>query len=261
MYKTGWRAPRVSLLWGRPFRIFNVSLASRSPQEFLLISLPYRRARLGIVAGTAFLAACGGGGGETTTEPSTPAALSAVSSVPTSLPVGSAVSTPLTVIVNDSKGRAVPSVVVTFRVSAGNGTLSTGAATTDATGKASTTFTLGSAAGTNEVTASVTGVATTVKFSVTGIPASACTTPLTIGTGQVVTDLTTACLGGATGQDYTAVVIGMSPTAAAKSTVEIVGTSLGTAPVALSVSTLPTTSFGLLERRPVLRATMRRKRR
>ena len=205
-----------------------------------------RRARLGLIAVLTIAASCGGGGDGGTTGPATPAAVSAVSSVPASAPVGTAVSTPLTVIVNDSKGHPVPSVVVTFRVTAGNGSVSSGAATTDATGKASTNFTLGSAAGANEVTASVTGVAATVKFSVTGIPASACTTPQTIGVGQVVTDLTTACVGGTSGQDYTAVVVGMSPTAAARTTIEIVGTSLGTPPAALSVSNVPTSSFGLL---------------
>jgi hypothetical protein len=193
-------------------------------------------------------AACGGGGTDGGTEPGTaPAAINTVSSLPTSAPVGSVVSTPLTVIVNDTKGKPMASVVVTFRVTAGNGTLSAGAATTNGGGQASTNFTLGSAAGTNEVTASVTGVSATAKFLITGIPSSACTTPTAMTVGQVVTDITTACIGGSTSQDYAAIVVGMSPTATSKTSVELAGSSLGTPPAAFFslANTLPSANLSL----------------
>jgi hypothetical protein len=71
----------------------------------------------------------------------------------------------------DAAGRPVAGVTVTFAVTAGNGRmsgLSTRDVTTDASGLAEVTFTLGSSPGTNVVRASVAGVATTVTFTATG---------------------------------------------------------------------------------------------
>ena len=58
-------------------------------------------------------------------------------------------------------------VPVTFAVAGGGGTLSTTSTTTDATGRAQTTLTLGSASGTNTVTASVTHAGRTLSVSFT----------------------------------------------------------------------------------------------
>jgi hypothetical protein len=78
---------------------------------------------------------------------------------------------PLTVRVMDPAGRPVAGVTVTFARTAGNGTmggLTTRNVTTDASGLAEVTFTLGSSPGINSVRASVSGVAPTVTFTLTG---------------------------------------------------------------------------------------------
>ena len=78
---------------------------------------------------------------------------------------------PLTVRVMDATGRPVAGVTVTFTRTVGNGNmggLNTRNVTTDASGLAEVTFTLGSSQGINSVRASVSGVATTVTFNATG---------------------------------------------------------------------------------------------
>lgn len=72
--------------------------------------------------------------------------------------VGQAFAQPVTFQVVDNQGNAVPGIVVTFAVS-GGGTVSPATATTDATGKASTTVTAGSTAGNIVITATA-GTAT-----------------------------------------------------------------------------------------------------
>ena len=84
---------------------------------------------------------------------------------------GATLPIPLTVRVLDAAGRPVAGVTVTFSRTVGNGNmggLNTRNVTTDASGLAEVTFTLGSSAGTNSVRASVSGVGTTVTFNATG---------------------------------------------------------------------------------------------
>ena len=85
--------------------------------------------------------------------------------------------------VRDQNGDPMEGVTVTFTVSAGDGTLSTITAMTDANGQAKTTLTLGTDAGTNTVTASVQGISQTETFS-----AEATTPPPTPTTLQMVSD-------------------------------------------------------------------------
>jgi hypothetical protein len=79
---------------------------------------------------------------------------------------GSAVATPPAVKVVDANNNAVPSVTVTFAVTAGGGTLTGASATTNSSGIATVgSWTLGTA-GTNSISASATGV-TSVTFNAT----------------------------------------------------------------------------------------------
>ncbi len=70
-------------------------------------------------------------------------------------PAGTVLDRPFFVLVLDQYGDPLAGATVTFRVTAGGGTLSVTTATTDAEGRAATTLTLGSQPGTNTVVASV----------------------------------------------------------------------------------------------------------
>ena len=72
---------------------------------------------------------------------------------------------PVVVEVHDQYGDPMEGVTVTFTVTAGDGTLSTITATTDANGQAEITLTLGSDPGTNTVGFSVEGIAETVTVN------------------------------------------------------------------------------------------------
>ena len=79
---------------------------------------------------------------------------------------GAALANPFIVEVIDANDDAVSGVTVTFAVTAGGGTLSTTSTTTNASGRAQTTLTLGDAPGDNTVAARVTGL-TGVTFKAT----------------------------------------------------------------------------------------------
>ena len=80
---------------------------------------------------------------------------------------GAALANPFVVKVTDQRGEAFEGVSVTFAVTAGGGSLTTQTTTTDANGQASTTLTLGPNPGTNTIEASVTGISTSERFTVT----------------------------------------------------------------------------------------------
>ena len=101
--------------------------------------------------------------------PGAAARLETVASPASSGAVGSSLSAPLGVLVSDAGGRPVSGVAVLFTVTVGNGGVSPRSALTDADGHAQARITLGTIAGGNEVTASVSGIATTLRFSSTGI--------------------------------------------------------------------------------------------
>ena len=90
--------------------------------------------------------------------------------------VSTALSNPFVVEVQDQNGDALSGVTVTFAVTGGGGTLSATSVTTGATGRAESTLTLGSTAGTNTVTATVSGI-TAITFTATGTAAA---DPLTL---------------------------------------------------------------------------------
>ena len=74
---------------------------------------------------------------------------------------------PFVVSVSDENGAAIAGVAVSFAVTAGEGTLSSATDTTDANGRAATSLTLGSEAGTNTVAATVEGLRS-ATFTATG---------------------------------------------------------------------------------------------
>ena len=81
--------------------------------------------------------------------------------------IGTQLTSPLVVQVRNSNNVAVTGAVVSFAVTGGGGTLSTGSAITDANGNASAMLTLGASAGTNSVSASAPN-AGSVTFTATG---------------------------------------------------------------------------------------------
>ena len=81
--------------------------------------------------------------------------------------VSSELSNPFVVEVRDQNGDDYQGATVTFAVTAGGGTLSSTSVTTGSGGRASSTLTLGSTAGTNTVTATVSGIIPFVTFTAT----------------------------------------------------------------------------------------------
>jgi hypothetical protein len=126
-----------------------------------------RRCTIGILA--AIFAACSptptttttGGGGVT---PYTIAIFTG--NLQVSLP-SAALVTPLTVVVTDATGAPVAGAQVNWAVATGGGGVSPASSTTAANGRASTTFTLGSALGTQSVTAATASAAAGVTFVAT----------------------------------------------------------------------------------------------
>ena len=106
---------------------------------------------------------------------------------------GTAVATPPSVLVTDAGGIPISGATVVFAVAAGGGSVTGESAVTDASGVAAVgSWTLGTTAGENVLTATVAGIGGLVSFSATGVagPAATCavtadhTTP---AAGSVVT--------------------------------------------------------------------------
>jgi hypothetical protein len=107
-------------------------------------------------------------------DPSVPTTVAATTITTQTAPAGSAVSAPPGVIVHDQYADPMPGVTVSFGVTGGGGSVNPASVTTDAEGKAQlTSWTLGSAAGENTVSATVSGLPP-VTFTAQGvlIPAS-----------------------------------------------------------------------------------------
>ncbi|HSL72557.1 MAG TPA: Ig-like domain-containing protein, partial [Longimicrobiales bacterium] len=100
-----------------------------------------------------------------------PAAVAAVAGNGQTGVVGAKLTQALGVKVTDAQGNALPNIVVTFQVSAGNGTVAPASDSTNASGIAETFWTLGtSTTGTQEVRAQVSGVAAAATFTATANP-------------------------------------------------------------------------------------------
>lgn len=127
--------------------------------------LSLRRVCGAVLTCSFLLTACDGG-----TDPPTPASMSASPSSVTGI-VGQGVSVSVTVTGSNSKPYAGGMVI--FGVTSGGGSVSPPSATTDQSGRAFTTWTLGQAAGTQQLTASLSGVSATVQATaLAGPPAS-----------------------------------------------------------------------------------------
>lgn len=111
------------------------------------------------------------------------ASISVVSGGSQSGTVGTALAAPLVVKVTNSNGDAVSGATVTF-ASTANGTLGNSTATTDAQGMAQTTFVLGPLAGTQTVTATVSGVTTPATFTFTALVSAAASVSIVGGNNQ-----------------------------------------------------------------------------
>ncbi|MBK8247972.1 MAG: Ig-like domain-containing protein [Gemmatimonadetes bacterium] len=114
------------------------------------------------------------------------AAVSMVANAPLvqSATAGSAVATPPSVIVRDLAGNPVPGIQVTFGVTAGGGAVVGSPATTNASGVATlTSWTLGTAVGTNLVVANAAGLPS-VTFTATGTAGPAANVVIVSGNNQ-----------------------------------------------------------------------------
>ncbi|MBF0142599.1 MAG: Ig-like domain-containing protein [Magnetococcales bacterium] len=98
--------------------------------------------------------------------------------------VGAVLAKPFTLTVTDAGGNAVSGATVTFAVASGGGSINVATATTNASGQAGTTLTLGTKAGANTVTATV-GSLTAATFTATGTAASATQLLLSASTSSV----------------------------------------------------------------------------
>jgi hypothetical protein len=82
--------------------------------------------------------------------------------------VGQPLAQPLVVLVNDPGSHPAAGVTVTFAVTSGGGSVGTSTTTTNASGQAQTTWTLGSTSGTQQVSATVSGASgSPLTFSAT----------------------------------------------------------------------------------------------
>ncbi len=99
---------------------------------------------------------------------------------------GSAVAVNPSVLVTDANNNPVPGAAVTFAVASGGGSVSGGAATTNASGIAAVTnWTLGTTAGTNTLTAAATGLSgSPVTFTATGTVGPAAKIAVNAGNNQ-----------------------------------------------------------------------------
>jgi hypothetical protein len=133
--------------------------------------------------------------------------------------VGSALAIPLSVRVVSSTGASVANATVAFAVTQGAASVSPATVTTDTTGVASTTVTLGSTAGDVKITATVQGTSLATTFTASagsGALQTACTgaAPQAPAAGGVIPSVsgTGVCLsGGANGADYAIVAFNSNP--------------------------------------------------
>jgi hypothetical protein len=101
--------------------------------------------------------------------------------------VGQAVTQPLIVEVDDSTAHPINGATVTFAVTTGTGSLGTATPTTNAAGQAQTTWTLGTTAGSQAVSASAGGGSTPVSFTATAGPGAAASVAKQSGDAQSTT--------------------------------------------------------------------------
>ncbi|MBI4544536.1 MAG: Ig-like domain-containing protein [Gemmatimonadetes bacterium] len=125
-------------------------------------------------------------GGDDGTAPPVPTQVSKVSGDGQTGRVAAGLTDSLVVRVTGAGGAAVGGVTVTWSVTAGGGSVSPASTTTNSSGQAKTSWTLGTVVGPNAVSASVSGL-TPVSFAATGTPGPAATVAKLKGDGQSAT--------------------------------------------------------------------------
>jgi hypothetical protein len=118
------------------------------------------------VVGVAALVVAGCGGGDGGGKSQTPANVTIASGNGQTAVAGTALPTPLGVSVTSASGKPVAAAAVTWAVTAGGGSVTPASSTTDSTGIARTSWTLGTTPGSNQATATVRGIPV-VTFSAT----------------------------------------------------------------------------------------------
>ncbi len=84
--------------------------------------------------------------------------------------VGAALATPIEVRLEDRLGSPIEGIQIDFEVTVGGGSLTSTSATTNSDGRATSSWTLGTEAGTHQVTTTVSGESSSTTFSATALP-------------------------------------------------------------------------------------------
>ncbi|MEA2722502.1 MAG: hypothetical protein QOH59_273, partial [Gemmatimonadales bacterium] len=150
-----------------------------------MAKLPVGRFAQALVVGM-FVTNCGGGGGGGGTPPqvTTISKTSTNSGDAQTGTVGQPLATPLTVLVAED-GAASPGATVAWSTTAVGGSVNPSSAVTDASGNASTEWTLGTASGAQTATASLAGATgSPVTFTGTGVADAAAAIAKAGGDGQ-----------------------------------------------------------------------------
>jgi len=120
---------------------------------------------------------------DTPTGTPTPTGIGVLGGSAQSAVYGSALPVALEVHVTDQYGNGIGGVQVTFTAT-GGATLGSSTATTDSTGDAETTVTLGSSVGLDSITATVTGADVPARFTETSLSGPATAITIVSGNGQ-----------------------------------------------------------------------------
>lgn len=182
----------------------------------------------------------GGGGGMLVSTPPPAYQLAIVSGNSQSANAGSPLANPLVVLVTDASQHPVSGQTVTFTVASGGGSVSPQTATTDTSGQAQTTLTLGPQSGANTVTATLAGYpSATATFTETAIGTTVAATPASVDFGNVTTG---------TSVMQTVTLTNTTLSAVTVSQVTVSGTGLQVTGITTPVTIAPgqTTSFTII---------------
>ena len=130
---------------------------------------------------TVLVASCGGDGGTEPPPALVPTGASSSGDGQTAL-AGTVLPTSITVIISDQNGNVLAGVTITWAATTGGGSVNPASSTTGVDGSASTTWTLGTTAGQQTVTATIPNLSPLVftATAVAGDPAGVSVTPATV---------------------------------------------------------------------------------
>ncbi|MEO7361023.1 MAG: hypothetical protein ABI120_11885 [Gemmatimonadaceae bacterium] len=222
-----------------------------------LISRKNRSARIAAASACIMLfgtlSACGGDKGLTGAI-AVPGGVSAFSGDGQSATAGTVLSQALQVKVTTASGAGVKGATVNFAITSGSASLSATSVLTDSTGIARTMVTLGAAAGTVIVDATVPGTALSTRFTVTSTAGPiACTSPVTMEVGAAtVVSGTSVCLTSTSSAEY-ALIPFNSSTTSTQLTISVQTAGITTvsadAPAANTASIVSPRDFGMSDAR------------